>query len=47
LTHSEIAARVGCSREMISRLMKDLERGGYVQVAADGSRTIQSLPAHW
>ncbi len=47
LTHAEIAARVGCSREMISRLMKDLERGGYVQTAADGSRTIQSLPAHW
>lgn len=47
LTHAEIAARVGCSREMISRLMKDLERGGYVQTAADGSRTIQALPAHW
>ena len=28
LTQLDIANRVGCSREMVSRLMKDLERGG-------------------
>ena len=28
LTHQEMANRIGCSREMVSRLMKDLERGG-------------------
>jgi CRP/FNR family transcriptional regulator, cyclic AMP receptor protein len=33
LTHADIAARVGCSREMVSRLMKDLERGGVCAVA--------------
>ena len=32
LTHQEIAERVGASREMISRLLKDLERGGYLAV---------------
>lgn len=47
LTHAEIAARVGCSREMVTRLMKDLERGGYVSTAADGSRRIARLPQHW
>lgn len=47
LTHAEIAARVGCSREMVTRLLRDLERGGYVSTAADGSRRIARLPEHW
>jgi CRP/FNR family cyclic AMP-dependent transcriptional regulator len=47
LTHAEIASRVGCSREMISRLMKDLERGGYVTNAADGARIVARLPDRW
>ena len=48
LTHGDIKSRVGCSREMISRLMKDLERGGYVRVAP-GHRLIllRSLPGKW
>jgi CRP/FNR family transcriptional regulator, cyclic AMP receptor protein len=46
LTHAEIASRVGCSREMVSRLMKDLEAGGYLSVA-DGLRLLRSLPARW
>lgn len=46
LTHSEMAARVGCSREMVSRLMKDLEGGGYVHRAA-GTITLRSLPQRW
>lgn len=29
LSHRELAERLGCSREMVSRVMKDLERGGY------------------
>ena len=46
LTHADIAARAGCSREMVSRLMKDLERGGYV--ALDGGLTLaRSLPPRW
>ena len=32
LTHQEIANRVGSSREMISRLFKDLTNGGYIEV---------------
>jgi CRP/FNR family cyclic AMP-dependent transcriptional regulator len=47
LTHAEIAARVGCSREMVSRLMKDLERGGYLRSEGDRLVLELSLPARW
>jgi CRP/FNR family transcriptional regulator, cyclic AMP receptor protein len=47
LTHSEIAARVGCSREMVSRLLKDLDRGSYIAVAAGRIVMSRSLPQHW
>jgi len=47
LTHQEIANRLGCSREMVSRLMKDLEGGGYVRVAADSMSLPRPLPARW
>lgn len=47
LTHQEMANRLGCSREMVSRLMKDLERGGYVTV--DGHQFVlnKALPQRW
>lgn len=47
LTHAELAHRVGCSREMISRLMKDLERGGYVTSEARHWRIADKMPARW
>ena len=47
LTHQEMANRLGCSREMVSRLMKDLERGGYVAVRADAIHFLRSLPSRW
>jgi CRP/FNR family transcriptional regulator, cyclic AMP receptor protein len=48
LTHAEIAARVGCSREMVSRLMKDLERGGYVLPHPNGGAVLsKQLPPRW
>jgi len=47
LTHHEIASRVGCSREMVSRLMKDLERGGYVARNAGALALARPLPAQW
>lgn len=47
LTHAELAHRVGCSREMISRLMKDLERGGYVTTEARYWRIADKMPARW
>lgn len=47
LTHQEIANRLGCSREMVSRLMKDLEGGGYIGEAASHYRLLKPLPARW
>jgi CRP/FNR family transcriptional regulator, cyclic AMP receptor protein len=47
LTHAVIAARVGCSREMVSRLMKDLERGGHLQVQGKCLVLKGRLPARW
>jgi CRP/FNR family transcriptional regulator, cyclic AMP receptor protein len=48
LTHADIAARVGCSREMVSRLMKDLERGGYVTNRSCVGVIVRGLlPARW
>ena len=45
LTQQDIADRVGSSREMVNRVMKDLTAGGYVAVR-DGRYVIQrKLPA--
>ena len=46
-THAEIASRTGCSREMVSRILKDLERGGYLGVAGDAVVLHRALPARW
>jgi len=47
LTHKDMAHRLGCSREMVSRLMKDLSSGAYI--AQDGPHTVllRPLPARW
>jgi CRP/FNR family cyclic AMP-dependent transcriptional regulator len=47
LTHQEIASRVGCSREMVSRLMKDLEVGGYIAGSSNTYRVLRALPPRW
>ena len=47
LTHQDIANRLGCSREMVSRLVKDLEAGGYLVVERGIYTLLQPLPAGW
>ncbi len=46
-THIELAGRIGSSREMVSRLMKDLELGGYVISSAGQFVLPRPLPASW
>ena len=48
LTHRDIGNRIGCSREMVSRLLKDLETGGYLELSAERRYIIHKpLPARW
>jgi CRP/FNR family cyclic AMP-dependent transcriptional regulator len=47
LTHQEIADRVGSSREMISRLLKDLSEGGYISVSEKLITLRKPLPPNW
>jgi CRP/FNR family cyclic AMP-dependent transcriptional regulator len=47
ITHLEIASLVGCSREMVSRILKDLENGGYLRVEGYRIVLVQPLPARW
>lgn len=47
VTHQELANRVACSREMVSRLLKDLESGGYVKVQDRRLVLLKTLPARW
>jgi CRP/FNR family cyclic AMP-dependent transcriptional regulator len=47
VTHAEIASRIGCSREMVSRLLKDLERGGYTSTIGRGLHILKPLPNRW
>ena len=47
LTHQEMANRLGCSREMVSRLTKDLEVGGYLAATNGGFTLLRPLPSRW
>jgi len=47
LTHQAIASEIGCSREMVSRLLKDLEEGGYLAVVQRQFVLLRELPARW
>jgi CRP/FNR family transcriptional regulator, cyclic AMP receptor protein len=47
ISHQQIANHVGCSREMVSRLMKDLEQGGYLVIEAKKIRLLKALPKNW
>lgn len=46
-THRELSHQLGCSREMVSRLMKDLERGGYVRSGDGCLELCRALPPQW
>jgi CRP/FNR family transcriptional regulator, cyclic AMP receptor protein len=47
MTHQQLAQRIGSSREMVSRLMKDLERGSFLQRGKDGYELRCRLPERW
>ena len=47
LTQQEIADRVGSSREMVSRILKDLVAGNYVAIGGGRISILRKLPANW
>lgn len=44
ISRQDIAKMVGASREMVSRVMKDLEKRGYVQPLPRGAMCLKQLP---
>jgi CRP/FNR family cyclic AMP-dependent transcriptional regulator len=47
LTHRDIAERVGSSRAMVSRLLGDLAKGGYIEVHGRQIELKRRLPSSW
>jgi len=47
LTHKEISMRVGSSREMISRIMSELEKGQYLSTENKKITINKKLPLAW
>ena len=46
-THREIAGMIGSSREMVSKILKELEKGGYISTTAKHYVINKNLPANW
>jgi CRP/FNR family transcriptional regulator, cyclic AMP receptor protein len=47
LSQQAIADRVGASRSMVNRILKDLQEGGYISVARHEIVLHRALPKHW
>jgi len=47
LTNSDLANRVGASAKMVSRIMRDLKRGGYIRIESQRIVIEQNLPSAW
>ena len=47
LTQQDIADRVGASREMVSRIFKELVAGGYISTQAGRISLLKKPPAGW
>jgi len=46
-TQQEMANRVGASREMVNKILRDLTEGGYIAVERDRITIARTLPAAW
>ncbi|MEY4748147.1 MAG: hypothetical protein RIQ60_361 [Pseudomonadota bacterium] len=47
LTHEDLSRRLGCSRGMVTRLLKDLEVGGYIAQQPTRLVQLKPLPPKW
>jgi CRP/FNR family cyclic AMP-dependent transcriptional regulator len=46
-SHLEMSRQLGCSREMVSRIMKDMADGGFVEAGRRRLRLAKTWPAKW
>jgi len=46
-THQDLANIVGSSREMVSRILKDLSNGGYITIDKNTITINEKLPSGW
>lgn len=47
LTHAEIGERVGATREMVGRILRDLVKGAYVEMARGRITVLRKPPRRW
>ena len=47
LTLQEIAQRVGCTRDMLTRILRDLEAAGYIEQRERRIEILTTLPTRW
>jgi|CXWL01.1.fsa_nt_gi CRP/FNR family cyclic AMP-dependent transcriptional regulator len=47
LTQAQIAQQIGCSRTMVTKLLGDLARGGYLRLDDKRWRLLRPLPPKW
>lgn len=47
LTHQDLAEMIGSSREMVSRILKDLRTGGYISIEQKQITINKLLPNQW
>lgn len=47
MTQQQIANRLGSSRDMVSRIFRELKKGGYIQVTRRGTELMKPLPTKW
>ncbi len=47
VSHLDLAGWIGTSREMVTRLLNDLEKGGYVETGVRRIVLHKKLPARW
>ncbi|MBI1397321.1 MAG: cyclic nucleotide-binding domain-containing protein [Betaproteobacteria bacterium] len=47
ITHQDIAKRVGASREMVTRIIRDLRAGGYIETEEHRMFIVRQPPKSW
>ena len=47
VTQAQLAQTLGCSRPMVTRLLGDLVKGGYLRQDSGRWRLLRALPARW